>query len=87
VTLEPLLIQMYGDPSAKVIDLAAVDSEQLQRLLRSKETGGFIAVKEGDHQTSDDLDRYGDQLRYLDSLPTTELYRADDFTIQRVNGP
>jgi len=87
VTLEPLMVQMYGDTTASVVDLSAVNSEQLRALITSSETSGFVAVEEANREAEADFVRYGDQLRYLHSLPGSEVYRADGFRIVRIARP
>jgi hypothetical protein len=87
LTLEPLMIQMYGDTAANVIDLSAVNPDQLRAAITSREDNGFIAVEEDDHENEADSIRYGDPLRYLYSLPAKNLYRADGFTISRIVRP
>jgi hypothetical protein len=87
VTLEPLMVQMYGDTTVSVVDLSAVNSEQLRALITSSDTSGFVAVEESDRESEADFVRYGDQLRYLHSLPVSDVYRADGFAIVRIVHP
>jgi hypothetical protein len=87
VTLEPLVNQMYGDTTAKVIDLAAVDENALHALIFSGETGRFILLDETSRQTEADFTRYGSQIEYLHSLPTKILYSTEEFKIVRVDRP
>ena len=87
VTLEPLMVQMYGDTTVNVVDLSAVSSEQLRALINSSETSSFVAVEESDRENDADFIRYGDQLRYLHSLQVSDLYRADGVAIVRIVRP
>ena len=87
ITLEPLIIQMYADTAAKVIDLAAVDSTLLHSLIISGKTARFVFLEEKSHQTVADFTRYGEQTRYLRSLPERLLGGREGFTIIRVNRP
>jgi hypothetical protein len=87
VTLEPLMVQMYGDTTVNVVDLSAVSSEQLRALINSSETSSFVAVEEADRESDVDFIRYGDQLRYLHSLQVSDLYRADGVAIVRIVRP
>jgi hypothetical protein len=85
VTLEPLIVQMYSDTTVNVVDLSAVNSEQLRALITSDETSSLVAVEEAGRESKADFVRYGDQLRYLHSLPASDLYRADNFAIVRLD--
>jgi hypothetical protein len=87
VTLEPLMVQMFGDTTVNVVDLSALSSDQLRALITSSETSGFVAVEQVDRESEADFIRYGDQLRYLHSLSTRDLYRADGFTIVKLVSP
>jgi hypothetical protein len=86
ITFEPLVIQMYGDTTAKVIDLASADSSMLHTLMVSSE-GHFEFLEETIYQSGADFARYGDQIQYLHSLPESTLYDKDRFKIVRVDRP
>jgi hypothetical protein len=87
VTLEPLVNQMYGDTTAKVIDLAAVDENVLHAQILSGETCRFVLLDETSRQTEADFTRYGNQIQYLHSLPAKILYSTEAFKIVRVDRP
>ena len=87
ITLEPFIIQMYADTTAKVIDLAAVDSGLLHSLIFSRKPARFIFLEERSHQTVADFTRYGEQTRYLQSLQEHTLCAREGFTVLGVNRP
>ena len=87
ITLEPLIIQMYADPTANIIDLAVVDSGALRGLILPEQRSGFLLLEESMHQSGADVARYGEQTQYLYSLPHHILYSADGFKIVRLNPP
>jgi hypothetical protein len=87
ITLEPLIIQMYADTTASVVDLAAVDSDALSGLILPEQSGHFLLLDENMHQSEADFARYGEQTQYLHSLPQRILYSADGFKIVLLNPP
>jgi hypothetical protein len=87
ITLEPLIIQMYADPTANIVDLAVVDSGALRGLILPDESRRFLLLEENTYQSEADVARYGEQTQYLHSLPHRILYSADGFKIVRLNLP
>lgn len=87
ITLEPLIIQMYADTTANIVDLAAVDSGALRGLILPEESARFLLLEENMYQSEADVARYGEQTQYLHSLPQRILYNADGFKIVRLNPP
>jgi hypothetical protein len=87
ITLEPLIIQMYADPTANIVDLAAVDSDDLRGLILPEQRSRFLFLEEDMHQSGADVARYGEQTQYLYSLPHHILYSADGFKVVRLNPP
>jgi len=85
VTMEPLVIQMYADPMIRIVDLESVDSDTLRALVSPGVNTRLIFVKETERLSDADLDRYGEPVRYLLSLPFTVLQSSDRFQILRVN--
>jgi hypothetical protein len=84
ISLEPLIIQMYADTATCVIDLAAVSPMELRTLMLSDRSVHPVLIEETDHQTDADIERYGDQFKYLDSLSRKTLYTANGFEIVRL---
>lgn len=87
ITLEPLIIQMYADTTANIVDLAVVDSGALRGLIPPEQRGRFLLLEENMHHSEADVARYGEQTQYLNSLPHRILYSADGFKIVRLNPP
>ncbi len=85
VTMEPLVVQMYADPAARIVDLESVDSDTLQVLISTGEGSHLVFLKETDRLSNDDLSRYGPQVRYLLSLPSNILWSNDRFEILSID--
>jgi hypothetical protein len=85
VTMEPLVIQMYAPKTTQIVDLEAVDSGTLQKLRSPGANSRLIFVKETERLSVDDLNRYGDQVRYMLSLPSTGLQSNGRFQILGIN--
>jgi len=81
VAMEPLVIQMCADPMIRIVDLESVDSNPLRALVSPGSNTRMIFVKETERLSDADLDRYGDPVRYLPSLPFTILHSTDRFQI------
>ncbi len=81
VTMEPLVIQMYADPATRIVDLESVNSVALQALTSANGDSRLIFLMERDNLSDDDLGRYGEQIRYLLSLPSSILQKSDRFEI------
>jgi hypothetical protein len=77
--MEPLVIQMCADPMIRIVDLESVDSNPLRALVSPGSNTRMIFVKETERLSDADLDRYGDPVRYLPSLPFTILHSTDRF--------
>jgi len=87
VTLEPLVSQMFGPKTTRIIDLVAVDEDVLHAQILSGDAGRLVLLDETSHETDADFTRYGKQIQYLYSLPTKILYSTDDFRIIRIDRP
>jgi hypothetical protein len=85
VTMEPLIIQMYADSETRIVDLESVDSDALRALMSAGDDSQLIFLKETDKLSDDDLSRYGEQVRYLLSLPSSILQSNDRFRILRMD--
>jgi hypothetical protein len=84
VTMEPLVVQMYADPATRIVDLESVDSDALRALMSQSVDYHPIFLKETDRLSDDDMSRYGEQVRYLLSLPSDVLQTNDRFQILRM---
>jgi hypothetical protein len=85
VAMEPLVIQMYADPMIRIVDLESVDSDTLRALMSLGANAHLIFVKEADRFSDVDLDRYGEPVRYMVSLPSTVLQSGDRFQVLSVD--
>jgi hypothetical protein len=82
-TFEPLILQMYGSPSVKVIDLHAATAQSLELLNSSSDTSNWVLIDDEEDHTDANEVRYSLQLLYLRSLPWTELQAAETFRLLR----
>jgi Dolichyl-phosphate-mannose-protein mannosyltransferase len=84
VTMEPLVVQMYADPATQIVDLESLPPDALRALMSESADFHLIFLKEGDRLSDDDMSRYGEQVRYLLSLPSETLQSNRRFQILRV---
>jgi Dolichyl-phosphate-mannose-protein mannosyltransferase len=84
-TMEPLVVQMYADSTTRVVDLESVDPDTLQTLISTGGDSHVIFLKETDRLSDDDLSRYGEQVRYLLSLPSSILQSSDRFQVLSID--
>jgi hypothetical protein len=87
VTLEPLIAQMYGDSTVRVVDLANVTPTELHKLIVSGQARRFVYLDESIHKSEADSIRYGAQIQYLNSLPQRVVYDAGEFRIIAIELP
>lgn len=84
ITMEPLVVQMYASPDIQVIDLESVDINSLRAMVSPGSTAHLLFVKEAARLSADDLNRYGEPIRFLLSLPSTVLQSNDRFQVVAV---
>jgi hypothetical protein len=84
VTMEPLVVQMYADPATQIVDLESLPPDALRALMSESADSHLIFLKEGDRLSDDDMSRYGEQVRYLLSLPSETLQSNSRFQILRM---
>jgi len=84
VTMEPLVVQMYADSATRIVDLESVDSNDLQALIYTGGGSHLIFLEEADRLSDDDMSRYGEQIRYLLSIPHGTLQSDSRFQILTV---
>ena len=76
VTLEPLLVQIYGSPSTQVISLQFLTPE------RVRTAGGRVLYLRHDHYQSDvDKKRYGQGFSALPTQNSRQLRKGDGWAI------
>jgi hypothetical protein len=83
VTLEPLVVQMYGPITTRVVDLSIVNDDLLRNLRSGKNE--LIYIEQRSHQNPIDADRYRSQLSSIDKMTPTVLYHDADLTLQRLD--
>jgi hypothetical protein len=81
VTMEPLVVQMYANPQTQIVDLESVEQGDLEVMVSPSAASRLVFVRETDRLSADDLNRYGEPLRFLLSLPSTVLQSGDGFQI------
>ena len=84
ITLEPMLVQMYGSGDSNVLDMELVDEEECRALGLLNGESQAVLLEERIHQSPADVDLYGAQIAFLDGFARTPLYRNEDFTVERV---
>jgi hypothetical protein len=87
VTLEPLIVQMYAQPTTRVVGLENVTSTTLEKLMVSGAARRFIYLDESIYETDADFERYGEQTQYLHSLPQSIVYDAEGFRVSVIDIP
>jgi hypothetical protein len=83
--MEPLVIQMYADPTTRIVDLESVSSDTLRALMPPSGEAQLIFLKESSTLSDVEMSRYGEQVRYLVSQPSSILLDTDRFRILRVD--
>lgn len=85
LTLEPLIEQMYADPSVKVISLSSLNDAVI------KDTGFYEGVvrilylDEQIHRSPADEERYKSQLTYLNQFQRSTVTSDSIFSVARIN--
>jgi hypothetical protein len=81
VTMEPLTVQMLADPNLRVVDLEAADLGALHELVSKARNNPLLVLRQDDRVSPTDIDRYGDPLRYILSIPHTVIERGDGYQL------
>jgi hypothetical protein len=85
VTLEPLLVGMYGSPDVRFADLALLNATTTQAL--AQENATFLFIEEKIHASDADRDRYSTQLECLARLRRKSLYTGEGYSIIQLFQP
>jgi hypothetical protein len=83
-TAEPLITQMYAEPSTNVIALYDVNRSVLQSVGFLEGKTGVVYLDEEIHRTPADTERYKKQLEYLNQLECNTLIRNEVFSVIRI---
>jgi hypothetical protein len=79
VTMDPLVVQMYANPDTRVADLESIDTKTLTTLIQAESR--LILLRRIDRFASSDLERYGEPVRYVLSLPSRPLANGEGFEV------
>jgi hypothetical protein len=84
LTLEPLIPQMYADPSVDVLGLDDLDDPVMKEIGFSEGVTGLLYLDEEIHRTPADAERYESQLEYMNHFPRSTLTSSAVFSIIKV---
>jgi hypothetical protein len=82
LTMNPLVIQMYANSSARTVDLESVDDSTLDALVASD--AKLIFLKQDDRFMDADLERYGEPIRRVLAMPSERLDGGDGFSVSLI---
>jgi hypothetical protein len=85
VTLEPLIPQMYADPSVEVLSLDELNATVMKEIEFSNGVNGFLYLDEKIHRTPADAERYKGQFSYLNQFPRSSLADKAAFSVIRMD--
>ena len=72
---------MLGNPDLRVVDLEAADLGTLQELVSKARMNPLLVLRQDDRVSPTDIDRYGDPLRYILSVPHTVVDQGDGYQL------
>jgi hypothetical protein len=82
LTMDPLVIQMYANSAARIVDLESVDDPMLDALVASD--AKLIFLKQDDRFMEADLERYGEPIRRILAMPSEHLDGGDGFSVSLI---
>ena len=85
LTLEPLIPQMYSQPSVDLLGLPDLDGSVMGEIGFSQGATGLLYLDEEIHHTSADTERYKAQMAYIDHLPRCTLRSTAIFSVIRLD--
>lgn len=87
LTPEPLLVQIYGPPNIKVIDMTQISAQLITSL--SADDSGFklLYIDHETYRNEIDRNRYKEQLDFLKRFTRDSVYRGDQFEILKLKPP
>ena len=86
VTVEPLLMQIYGPSNVNVIELTRVNAETIAALASHHKHLNIIYIDNAVYRNNVDRERYRAPLEFLGRFERESLYRNDRFEIVRFIG-
>ena len=87
VTLEPLVLQMYGPATLNVIELTRVNDQLIADLAMRHEHLNLLYLDKAIYRNEIDQNRYRPQLEILRKWKRESLYRNDQFEIVKLQAP
>jgi hypothetical protein len=85
LTLEPLILQMYANPSVNVISLRALNEEVMKDVGFDQGAVGVLYLDEQIYRSPADEERYRSQLEYLSQFQRTSLTSNSLFSIIKID--
>jgi len=85
ISIDPLVLQMYADSQTNIVDLEAVDIETLKSIVSSDHHSNVVLLKELNRFTDVDVERYGEPMEYITSLPSSVIASGRTFQILQVS--
>jgi hypothetical protein len=82
IGMEPLVIQMYGSPSVRIVDLESISAGDLQVLISSHTH--LVFLEQSDRYSAEDLARYGEPIREVLSMPSIVLASGYGFNVLKL---
>lgn len=87
VTLEPLIIQMFGSASTRIIGLYAVNNDLLKRICTSDTRTELLVLKQAQYDEETSVARYALNWASLDRLKHSTVYSSPSFSLIKESCP
>ena len=84
LTMEPLIPQMYAEPTVDVLSLPAVNGPVMRQIGFSQGTTGVLYLDENIHRTPADAERYKGQFEYLHQFTESTITGNEVYSIIRI---
>ena len=84
LTLEPLIPQMYAEPSVNILNLVELNGTVMKEIGFSEGMTGVLYVDEEIHRSPADAERYKSQLEYLNQFERSTLTSNAVFSVIRI---
>lgn len=84
LTMEPLIPQMYAEPTVDVLSLPAVNGPVMRQIGFSQGTTGVLYLDENIHRTPADAERYKGQFEYLHQFSESTITGNEVYSIIRI---
>ena len=85
VTLEPLVVQIFGSPEVKILGLYALNSDVIAELSAQHPTTNLLFVDQAEYGTPLAERRYASALRCLDRFPQKTVLVEEQYILKRVS--